>query len=123
MDFEDTAHTNRLGINTGMNASELAGKAFESVGRPFKESKHLPPAAIQTHLGFQNDFSSFIDSEVSLTPKLGKLLEIRNSLLELRSRLNQKAALNELMKLAGNLIFLFMRCFNKMAHGGLQPFF
>ena len=86
-------------------------------------SRILQKRIASIHLGLQNDSRSFINNEVALTPKPGKLAEVRNSLAEIRSMPKQRASLSEITKLTGQLIFLLMSCFNNMARGGLQPFF
>ena len=103
-------------VNTGMSASDF-------VGCPFKPSKHLPPASVQTHLGLQNMLHNFSDNQISFIAKDGKLKDIYDSLTEIRNRSSQHATLLEIMVLGGKLIFLLMSCFDKMARGGLQSFF
>ena len=113
----------RLGDPRGMSASEFVDFIYSKVGRPFKPSKHLAPDSTQIHLGLTNMLGLFHENTVSLSPKPGKFEELHSSFLEIRTRQSQKATLGEIMVLAGKLIFLLMSCFNKMARGGLQPFF
>jgi hypothetical protein len=65
----------------------------------------------------------FAEDRVSLEPKDGKVEELTETCKELRERRPQKAALDEIMRLAGRLMFLCMNCFDKLARGGIQPFF
>ena len=65
----------------------------------------------------------FTEDMVSLEPKDGKVEELTEVCRELRERRPQKAALDEIMRLAGRLMFLCMNCFDKLARGGIQPFF
>ena len=107
----------------GLSASEWVDFVYTLVGRPFKKEKHLPPQATQLHLGLKNEFKHFQQNEVSLEPKPGKLQDILEALIAFRKRGDQLVSLGEIMTIAGKLIFLLMSCFNKMARGGLQPFF
>ena len=122
LDFEDIT-MDEGDVNTGMSASTFVGFLYNKVGRPFKPSKHLPPASVQTHLGLQNMLHDFCNNKISLIPKEGKLQELNKSLMEIRQRESQQATLGEIMVLGGKLIFLLTSCFDKMARGGLQSFF
>ena len=110
-------------VNTGMSASDFVGFIYNKIGRPFKPSKHLPPSSVQTHLGLQNMLHNFDSNQISLVPKDGKLQDIYDNLAEIRNRNSQQVTLGEIMVLGGQLIFLLMSCFDKMARGGLQSFF
>ena len=110
-------------VNTGMSASDFVGFIYKKIGRPFKPSKHLPPASVQTRLGLKNMLHKFIDNQISLIPKDWKLQDIYDSLTEFRNRSSQHATLVEIMVLGGKLIFLLMSCFDKVARGGQQSFF
>ena len=44
-------------------------------------------------------------------------------LQEIRARMPRTATMGEIMHLTGSLIFLLMACFDKVARGGLRPFF
>jgi len=121
LDFE-TAGPPHPGL-PGLSASEWVDFVYTLVGRPFKKEKHLPPQETESHLGLKNEFKNFQQNEVSLEPKPGKLQELLDILKEFRNRENQLVSLKEIMTIAGKLIFLMMSCFNKMARGGLQPFF
>ena len=107
----------------GMSASELVDFVYKLVGRPFKKGKRLPPSSTQVHLGFKNELTDFQHNEVMLELKPRKLQDILEALLAFRSRDDQLVSLGEIMTTAGKLICLLMSCFNKMARGGLQPFF
>ena len=106
-----------------MAASEFVGFIYSLVGRPFRKEKRLPPSKTQVRLGLQNEFKDFQANIVSLEPKPGKLEDIHSALIDIRCRQDQMVSLGEIMVLTGKLIFLLMSCFNKMARGGLQPFF
>ena len=106
-----------------MAASGFVGFIYSLVGRPFKKEKRLPPWKTQVHLGLQNEFKYFQANIVSLEQKPGKMEDIHSALIDIRSNQDQMVSLGEIMVLAGKLIFLLMSCFNKMARGGLQPFF
>ena len=123
LDFEAQNPTDRFDDLPGMSAFTFVDIIYSKVGRPFKPSKHLAPDSTQIHLGLSNMLGLFHENTVSLSPKPGKLEALHSSLLEIRTRQYQKATLGEIMVLAGKLIFLLMSCFNKMARGGLQPFF
>ena len=60
---------------------------------------------------------------ISQLPTPGKMEELDGYLQELRERRSQQSTLGEMMVLGGRLIFQLMGCFDKMARGGLQPFF
>ena len=107
----------------GMSASEWVDFVYPLVGRPFKKEKHLPPSSTQVHLGLKNEFKHFQQNEILLEPKPGKLQEILETLIAFRARKDHLVSLGEIITIAGKSIFLLMSCFNKMARGGLQPFF
>ena len=83
----------------------------------------MPPCSTQVHLGFKNELKDFHHNEVMLEPKPGKPQDVLEALLAFRSRDDQLVSLGEIMTTAGKLIFILMSCLNKMAIGGLQPFF
>ena len=53
----------------------------------------------------------------------GNLESIYERLLSLKTRRPREASLAEVMQIAGILIFFLMACFDKVARGGLRPFF
>ena len=66
LNFEDGAP--RKGKDApGMSASTFVGFIYDKIGRPFKPSKYLPPAEVQTHLGLQNMLQCFGDNSISET--------------------------------------------------------
>ena len=109
--------------DSGMSAQCFVSSVFDLIGRPFKAKKHLPPMQRQTHLGLLNDFFHFESGLVCLRPKEGKLDDIYEKLVSLQTRQPRQATLAEVMHIAGILIFFLMACFDKIARGGLRPFF
>ena len=109
------------GVGRSLSASAFTSEFYELVGRPFKPSKHLDACGRQVHLGLLYVLDNFFKHQVSLEPKPGKIMEITKELVQMRSE--QLISLRSVMTLAGKLIFLLMACFNKLARGGLQPFF
>ena len=104
VDFEDIT-VGKEDVNAGMSASNFVGFLYNKVGRPFKPSKHLPPASVQTHLGLQNMLNDFSSNEISLIPKEGKLQELHKDLMEIRQRTSQQATLGEIWCLEGSPFF------------------
>ena len=107
--------------DTDSNYSPRIQRA-QHVESPFQKGETLATTGTQLHLGLKNEFRHFQQNEVSLEPKPGKLQDILEALIAFRQRKDQLISLGEIMTIAGNLIFLLMRCFNKMARRGLQPF-
>ena len=106
-----------------IEASDFVGRLYKLVGRPFKPVKHQPANERQVHLGLLNVFEDMDKQKIWLEAKPGKLEELEEAYLEMVSRRPQVASLRQVMQLAGKLLFLTMNVFDKMARGGLQPFY
>ena len=96
---------------------------FKLAGRPFKESKHQAPCQRQVHLGLLNDLIEFKNGSISIKPRVGKIDDLILILKELKSRERRTASAAEVLHLAGSLILLLYSCFDKVARGGLRPFY
>ena len=96
---------------------------FKLAGRPFKESKHQAPCQRQVHLGLLNDFIEFQHGSISIKPRVGKNYELILILAEMKAREPRTASATEVLHLAGSLVFLLYSCFDKVARGGLRPFY
>ena len=92
-------------------------------GRPFKESKHQEPCQRQVHLGLFNDFLEFQHGSISIKPRVGKIDELLKMMQEMKAREPRTASAAEVLNLAGSSIFLLYSCFDKIARGGLRPFY
>ena len=86
-----------------LSAPDFAGSFYNLIGRPFKSSKHLPSSTTQTHLGLVILLQNFVNNEISLEPKPGKLEEISKTLKSTRDRRPCGVSLGEIMTLAGQL--------------------
>ena len=108
LDFEDSDPLHHRHKAPGMGASELVGFFYEKIGRPFKSSKHLPPAQVQTHPWLQGILHFFGDHIISLIPKPCKFEEMYDSLKHLLDRHSQQATFGDDMILWGKLILFLL---------------
>ena len=70
-----------------------------------------------------NDFLEFHDGKVSIKPRVGKIEELTELMKELKERNPRTASAAEILHLAASLVFLLYSCFDKIARGGLRPFY
>ena len=70
-----------------------------------------------------NDFLEFQNGSISIKPRVVTIDELLNIMRVMKAREPRTASAAEVLHLAGSLIFLLYSCFDKIARGGLRPFY